>query len=80
MALLASAASAQYAATGEAKYRQQAEEALSRAAAISTKVAYAKAHYEEYAPRIRHRLESREIIERAEYDRRFRAGKAEAKP
>jgi len=76
LALLASALSAQYAATGEATYRERGEKALERAASISTKDPMAKALYEEYSPRIRHRLETREIIDRAEYDRRFRGAKS----
>jgi len=75
LALLASALSAQYAATGDAAYRERGEKALERAASVSTKDPMAKAMYEEYAPRIRHRLETREIIDRAEYDRRFRGAK-----
>ena len=80
LALLASALSAQYAATGEAPYRERAQKALEDAARTSEGSAADKARYEEYAPRIRHRLETREIVDRAEYDRRFRAPKSEKKP
>jgi hypothetical protein len=79
LALLASALSAQYAATGDTKYKAQAEDALQKAGSVSTRDPMAKALHEEYAPRIRHRLETREIIDRTEYDRRFRAAKAEKK-
>jgi tetratricopeptide (TPR) repeat protein len=79
LALLASALSAQYAATGDSTYKEQAENALQKAGSVSTRDPMAKALHEEYAPRIRHRLETREIIDRTEYDRRFRAAKPEKK-
>ena len=77
VALLASALSAQYAATGDAAYKARAEEALEKARRLSDGNAQALAMYQEYSDRIRHRLDTREILERAEYDRRFR-GKSSA--
>ena len=71
-ALLASALSAQYAATGEASYRERAEQTLDQARKLSESSEPARVAYEEYSERIRHRLQTREIIDRAEYDRRFR--------
>jgi hypothetical protein len=75
---IASAASAQackYAVTGDPQFRKRAEELLAQAQALSEKSAEDRASFQEYAERIRYRLESREIIERDEYDRRFRAKK-----
>ena len=74
--MLASALAAQYAATGEAAFRTRALEALDKAKALSERTPGALALYEEYQARIHHRLDTREIIDRAEYDRRFRAAKA----
>lgn len=76
LALLASALSAQYAATGEARYRERAEQALEAARKLAEPIPPARAAYEEYSERIRHRLQTREIIDRAEYDRRFRTAAA----
>jgi len=69
-ATLASALACKYAVTGDAAFRAQSEEMLAKAHALATGPE-GQAWYEEYAERIHHRLESREIIEREEYNRRF---------
>lgn len=71
----ASAFAAKYAATGLPEYQARAEEDLKKAEQLSENDPKAKASYTEYAERIRYRLESREIIDRDEYNRRFRNGK-----
>lgn len=74
---LASALACKYAVTGDTAWRQKAEETLEKSRLLSQPSAEAMKGYEEYAERIRYRLDSREIIDRPEYDRRFRAGKAQ---
>jgi hypothetical protein len=69
---LASALATQYAATGDETHRTRALETLERARMRAAGSAEAKAQYDEYSARIRHRLDTREIIDRGEYDRRFR--------
>jgi hypothetical protein len=69
---LASALATQYAATGDSAYRTRAEAALAKAQTLSERSPEARKQYEEYADRVRHRLRTREIVDRAEYDRRFR--------
>ena len=68
-----------YAATGDPAYRQQSEEMLAKAKQMSADDQEALASLAEFEERNRYRLESREIITKAEYDRRFRAGKTTAK-
>jgi hypothetical protein len=77
---VASALACKYAVSGNPEFRSGAEELLEKAKAL-TKDAEGQADYEEYAERIRHRLDTREIIEKEEYDRRYRkaAGKAAEK-
>ena len=70
----ASALAAKYAVTGFPAFRERAEEDLKKAEKLS-KDTKQKASYYEYAERIRYRLDSREIIDRDEYNRRFRNGK-----
>jgi hypothetical protein len=74
---VASALACKYAVTGNPEFRKQAEQTLEKARALAQRSPEDKASFEEYAERIRYRLESREIIDKAEYDRRFR--KKEAK-
>ena len=69
--MLASAVACKYAASGDASYRQKAEDLL-KAADEFSKTAEERKSFEEYAPRIRYRLDSRVIIDRDEYNRRFR--------
>jgi hypothetical protein len=72
IAQVASALACKYAVTGEAPFKTRAETALAEARAAAGKD---DAHLPEYEERIRHRLRTREIISRREYDRRFRRGK-----
>lgn len=67
---VASALACKYAVTGNPEFRAGAEELLEKAKALTT--AESQADYEEYSERIRHRLDTREIIEKDEYDRRYR--------
>jgi hypothetical protein len=69
---VASALACKYAVTGDPEYRKQAEQMLEKAKVLAQQSPQAKAAFEEYAERIRYRLESRVIIDKPEYDRRFR--------
>jgi len=69
---VASALACKYAATGDPSYRKQAEEMLEKARLLALGSPEQKAHFEEYAERINYRLQSRVIIDKPEYDRRFR--------
>jgi hypothetical protein len=69
---VASALACKYAVTGDPSYRKQAEQILEKARELSQHSAEEKAQFEEYAERTRYRLESRVIIDKTEYDRRFR--------
>jgi hypothetical protein len=69
---VSSALAAKWAATGDAAYRSQAEEMLGKAQSLAVSDTD-KTEYREYSERIRYRIESREIIDKPEYDRRFRA-------
>jgi tetratricopeptide (TPR) repeat protein len=69
---LASAYACKYAVTGSQEYRKQSLEQLDRA---SKRVRPDDAtQFQEYANRIHHRLETREILSRAEFHKRFPAG------
>ena len=66
---VASAAACQYAETGEERYRRETEELIRM---VQGRVPPAQSgEVEEFAERIRHRLDSRQIIDRDEYYRRF---------
>src|SRR5215813_6019519 len=68
---VASALACKYAVTGDQQFPTQAEQMLEKAR-VQAQSPEAKAAVEEYAERIRYRLESRVIIDKPEYDRRFR--------
>jgi tetratricopeptide (TPR) repeat protein len=68
---VASAHASKYAATGDAEHRRKAEELLGQARQLPGFDAPEMRQYEE---RIRHRLETREIIPAEEYARRFPNG------
>jgi Tetratricopeptide repeat len=72
---LAGALSCKYAATGEPAYRAQAEEMIEKARNLARGNKAAEAAFQEYSERLRYRLDSREVISKTEYDRRFRQGK-----
>jgi len=76
-AAVASALACKYVVTGDAKYRQQAEEMLETARQKAGTDTAEQKEYQEYAARIRYRLDSRQIISKTEYDRRFRSGQAQ---
>ena len=76
---MASALACKYAVTGDLGWRRKAEDVLEKSRLLSQASPDAMKGYEEYAERIRYRLESREIIDKPEYDHRFRPGKAQAK-
>lgn len=79
VASVASALACKYALTGDPAFRVEAESLLARAGELSRQgTAEEQADHAEYAERIRHRLTSRMIIDRDEYNRRFR--NASAKP
>jgi hypothetical protein len=59
--------------TGEIAYRKQAEEMLRSAEQQTQGNVEARKSYQEYAERIRYRLDTREIIDKPEYDRKFRS-------
>jgi hypothetical protein len=74
VASVASALACKYAVSGDPAYRVEAESLLARAGTLSAQRSPAEqADHAEYAERIQHRLTSRLIIDRDEYNRRFRA-------
>jgi hypothetical protein len=73
---VASALACKYAVTGDPEFRRQAEELLDKAQLHAQRSPEDVARYQEYAERIRYRLDSREIIDKPEYDRRFRQKEA----
>jgi hypothetical protein len=79
-AALASSLACKFAVTGDASYRQQSEEMLAKAQQMAQGDAQALKSLEEYLPRIRYRLDTRQIITKKEYDRRFRSAETSKKP
>jgi tetratricopeptide (TPR) repeat protein len=74
-ASLASALACKYAVTGEHGFRSRSEEMLAKSRQLAQGDKEAEQSYQEYAERIQYRLDTREIIDKQEYDRRFRSGK-----
>jgi hypothetical protein len=74
-AAVASALACKYAMTGDLAYRQRSEEMLEKARQLANGNAEALKNLDEFAERNRFRLESRQIIGREEYNRRFRSEK-----
>jgi tetratricopeptide (TPR) repeat protein len=72
-ASLAAALACKYAVTGDPQFQTQAEQMLAKARELSDNTPANHAAYLEYSPRILYRLKSREIIDNAEYQRRFGA-------
>jgi hypothetical protein len=66
---LASAAACRYAETGDERFRREAETLVGQVRERAT--AEEREANEEYIARILHRLSTREIIDKDEYDRRF---------
>jgi tetratricopeptide (TPR) repeat protein len=67
----ASAFACKYAVTGSEEYRKEAVKNLEKAARLAGPK---NPDFKEYQPRIQHRLDTREIITREEYNRRFPSG------
>jgi len=76
---VASALACKYAVTGDPSYKKQSEEMLQVAEQGSQQSPDAKKGFEEYAERIRYRLETRQIISKTEYDQKFRRAQAPPK-
>jgi hypothetical protein len=76
---VASALACKYAVSGDATFRQQAEEMLAKAQQMSKGDTEALKRLDEYLPRIRYRLDSRQIITKTEYDRKFRGAETASK-
>ena len=74
-----SALACKYAVTGDANLRKQSEDMLKESQERAKSTPEGVKWFEEYAERIHHRLQSREIIDKTEYDRRFRQGQAAGK-
>jgi hypothetical protein len=68
---LSAAMACKYASSGQAEYKQRAEEMYALEGKLATTTAQ-KASYEEFGDRLRYRLNTRDIIDKTEYDRRFR--------
>jgi hypothetical protein len=78
-AMLSSALACKYAATGDAIFRQRAEEMLAKARELAKGNKEANAALDEYEPRLRYRLDTRDIITKTQYDRKFHGAKVSAK-
>ena len=78
-AAVASAFACKYAVTGNADFRKQAEDMLKQAEERAKADPKQMENFREYEERIRYRLQSREIIDKPEYDRWFRQGQAAGK-
>ena len=74
--VFSSALACKYAVTGELSYKQRSEEMLQKARQLAQGNAEALKQLDEYAERIHYRLDSRQIIGKTEYDRKFRGVKA----
>jgi hypothetical protein len=70
---VASALACKYAVTGDSAFHVEAEQLLARAQTLAARSPEEQASAEEYAERIRYRLRTRVIIDKDEYDRRFRS-------
>jgi hypothetical protein len=70
---VASALACKYAVTGNVAFRVEAESLLAHAHTLAMSSPEEMARYDEYAERIRYRLDTRVIIDKDEYDRRFRS-------
>ena len=73
VAELASAYACKFAVTGDPAWKQRTEDLLEKSRQLSQGSPDDQKAFEEYAERTRYRLSSREIIDKPEYDRRFRA-------
>jgi hypothetical protein len=71
---LAGALACKYATTGDLSFKTRSEEMMGKSRQLSQGDKEVEQTYQEYSERIKHRLETREIIDKKEYDRRFRNG------
>lgn len=78
-AQLSSAFACKYALTGTSDFRSQSEAMLDKARQLAQTDVGAVNSLAEYEPRIRYRLDSRKIISKQEYDRRFRSAETPEK-
>lgn len=74
-----SALDCKYATTGDTQYRTRSEELFEKARAMASGDQEALAAFNEFADRHKFRLETRKIISRQEFDRRFRTNKTDQK-
>jgi tetratricopeptide (TPR) repeat protein len=72
-AMLSSALACKYATTGDAIYRQRSEEMLAKAKELAKGDNESTANLTEFEQRNRYRLDTRQIITKAQYDRKFRS-------
>jgi hypothetical protein len=72
---LAGALACKYAVTGDPSLRTRSEEMMEKLRQLSQGDKAVEQRYQEYAERLKHRLDTREIINKQEYDRRFRSAK-----
>ncbi len=78
-ATIASAWACKYAVSGEVKFKDEAEQFLLKGQGMAQSDAEEKKQMEDYAPRIRYRIDSRQIITTQEYNKRFRSSEKEKK-
>jgi tetratricopeptide (TPR) repeat protein len=78
-AALASALACKYAVTGDPSFKARSEKLLEESRIELQRSPELREWYDEYSERIRHRLASREIIDKDEFDRRFRQKKDDGK-
>jgi tetratricopeptide (TPR) repeat protein len=69
---VASALACKYAVTGDPAWKTKSEEMLEKSRLLSQKSPEDQKDFEEFAERTRYRLETRQIIDKPEYDRKFR--------
>jgi tetratricopeptide (TPR) repeat protein len=74
-AAMASALACKFAVTGEDSFRQRSQEMLEKARQLAQGDTKSLKILDEFAERNRYRLETRQIISKTEYDRRFRSVK-----
>jgi hypothetical protein len=73
-ASVASALACKYAVTGDITYRKRAEDMLQKAEQQSQGNEEAMKSFQEYSERIRFRLDTRQIMDKREYDRKYHSG------
>jgi hypothetical protein len=78
-AALASGLACKFAVTNDAAYKLRSMDMLAKAKQLSQGDPDAQKNLEEYFPRIQYRLDSRQIISKQEYDKRFRSAGVQTK-